>query len=443
MNSDITQGHVFPRKLQGELPRAVRAEGAWIEDEQGRRRLDASGGAIVVNVGHGREEIARAVKDQVRACYYAHPKMFTTQPVEELAARLAAHTPEGLDRFYFLTSGSEGVEAAVKLARQIHLAEGRPEKFRLISRWRSYHGLSLGALGGTGRTAFRTAFAPMLADAAHIPPPYCLRCSYGLTHPQCGLRCALALEEVIVNLGPETVSAFLAETISGATLAAAAPPPGYWELVHRICNRHGVLVIHDEVMVGMGRTGRWFGVSHYDVLPDIMVLGKGLSGGSLPLSAVCVREEHFQRVAASGGFVHGGTFSHHPVGAAAGLAVVDILEREGLVERSAEVGARLGDMVKSRLGDHPRVGDIRGLGMLWGIELVAERDTMTPYPREEQVTERLWQHLFDNGVIVYTSTGLAGRDGDALVIGPPFIITEAEVGLLVDQLDQALREVLG
>jgi adenosylmethionine-8-amino-7-oxononanoate aminotransferase len=436
-------GHNFARKLTGELPVAVRAEGLWIIDSQGRRYLDASGGAVVVNLGHGRAEIARAVHDQIMACHYAHPTMFTTEPVEELADRLAAHAPEGVSRFYFLTGGAEAVETAIKLARQIHLCAGRPRRQRLIARWKSYHGLTLGALAATGRTPFRAPFAPLLAEVAHIPAPYCLRCAFGLAHPSCGLRCATALEDEIMALGPETVSAFLAETVSGATIAAAPPPDGYWPRVREICDRFGVLLIHDEIMCGLGRTGRWFASQRYGVSPDILTLGKGLSGGALALSAVGCREEHYQTVAAGGGFVHGGTFSHHPVAAAAGLAALGIIEREGLVERVQEMGAVLGGLLRERLGGHPHVAEVRGLGFLWGVEFVRDRASLEPFPRREQLTERLWKVLFGRGLITYKSVGLAGVDGDALVVAPPFIAERGDLQFIVEALAGALGEVLG
>jgi adenosylmethionine-8-amino-7-oxononanoate aminotransferase len=436
-------GKVFRRKLEGRVPIAVEADGIWIIDEQGKRYIDASGGAVVVNLGHARQEIAQAVSEQILKGYYAHPTMFTTQPVEDLAQALGKHTPEGIERFYFLSGGAEAVETAIKLARQIHLAQDRPQRVRLIARWKSYHGLTLGALSAMGRTTFRTPFTPMLTEVEHIPPPYCLRCAFGLSHPQCGLRCALALEDAILNLGPDVVTAFLAETISGATIAAYPPPEGYWKLIREICDRYEVLLIQDEVMVGMGRTGRWFASEHYDVVPDIMTMGKGISGGAVALSAVGVQEKHFQAVRQAGGFVHGGTYTHHPVAAAAGLAAVGIIEREGLVERADALGKKMGQMLKERLGDHPQVGDVRGKGMLWGVEVVKDKSSLEPYPRKEKVTERLWQHLFDQGVIVYKSTGLAGADGDALVLAPPFVITEEELGLVIDKVGQAIDEVLG
>lgn len=435
---------VFHRQLTKELARAVHAEGIWITDAQGRRFLDGSGGPLVVNVGHGRAEIAQAVANQIATCDYVHPTMFTGEPVETLAARLATLAPPGIERFYFMSSGSEAVETAVKLARQIHLEQGEANRYRLISRWKSYHGLSLGALAATGRTGFRTPFAPMLPENHHIPAPYCYRCSFGLTHPACGLRCAEVLEELILDLGPGTVSAFLAETVSGATIAAVLPPEGYFQRIREICDRYGVLLILDEVLCGLGRTGRWFASELYDVVPDLVTMGKGLAGGTIGLSAVGVQGRWFDAIReGSGAFAHGGTFSHHQVGCAAGNAVLDILERETLVPRVAELGAKLGEMLHQRLDGHPHVGDIRGTGFLWGVEFVAVRDQRKPFPRKERVAERIWDHLYANGILLYKAMGLNGIDGDAMVVGPPFIISEADMQRIVDALRAAIHAELG
>lgn len=418
--------------------------GVWIEDDQGRRYLDASGGAIVVNLGHGREEIARAVYDQIISHHYIHPTMFTTPAVEKLAERLALLAPGAIDRFYFMTSGSEAVETAVKIARQIHLAKGRPQRFKVVSRWKSYHGLTLGALSITGRTVFRKAFAPMLDTfTEHIPPPYCLRCAYGLTYPECDLRCARALEEVILNIGPDTVSAFVGETLSGGTLAAYPPPRGYWGAIREVCDRHGVLLILDEVMCGMGRTGRWFACQHDGVVPDMITMGKGLSGGVVPFSGVGVQGRHFEAIRrSSDGFVHGGTYSHHPVGAAAALKVLDIIESENLIARVEEYGRFLGTTLHERLHDLGTVGHIRGIGFLWGVELVADKKSLTPFPRSAKVTEKLWDALFAKGIIVYKSTGLAGIDGDALIVAPPFGIEKQDIVKIADALRHVIDEVI-
>ena len=442
--SDRRRGHVFPRRVDAPLPVALKTDGVWIEDQQGRRYLDASGGAVVVNVGHGRESIAQAVYDQICACDYVHPTMLTTPVVEKLANVLSGHAPKGIDRFYFLSGGGEANEAAIKLARQVHLAAGRPQKFRLVARWQSYHGLTLGALSAMGRTAFRTPFAPMLNDAVHIPPPYCLRCAYGLTYPDCALRCAWALEETIQNMGPETVSAFLAETVSGGSLAACPPPAGYLSAVREICDRYDVFLILDEVMCGMGRTGQWFACQHEKVRPDMVTLGKGLAGGTLAISALGVQQKHFEAVCANGGnFVHGGTFSHHAVAAAAALAVIRIMEAEQLVARVARLGPMLEEMLDAHLGDLPWVGDIRGIGFLWGVELVENRSALKPFSRKQQIAEKVWQALFDQGVMTYKSTGFAGGAGDAIIVAPPFIISNPDLHAVCERLRAAIKETLG
>ena len=373
-------GNVFPRVLDRALPVVDHAEGTWIYDESGNRFLDCSGGAMVVNIGHGREAVARAVYNQIRSHHYIHPSMFTSPVVESLAEALTGHAPDAINRFYFLSSGSEANEAAIKLARQVHLAEGRPERFRLVARWKSYHGLTLGALSAMSRSNFCVPFAPMLTDTVHIPPPYCLRCAYGLTYPACDLRCAQALGETFENMGAETVSAFLAETVSGGTLAAYPPPDGYWPRIREICDQYGVLLILDEVMCGMGRTGTWCACEQYDVVPDMLTLGKGLGGGVIAISALGLQAKHFKTVRSSG-FVHGGTFTHHPPAAAAGLATVKILEAEDLVARVARLGPWLGHLLRERLADHPNVADVRGVGFMWGIEIVRDRNGNVPFAR--------------------------------------------------------------
>jgi adenosylmethionine-8-amino-7-oxononanoate aminotransferase len=437
-----SKSHVFGRAKEGVLPKVHKAEGLWIEDDSGNRYLDASGGAAVTNVGHGRREIAEALHQQVLQYDYIHPTAFVSPVVEDLAAALARRAPAGIERFYFLSGGGEAVEASIKMARQIHLANGRPERIRLISRWKSYHGLSLGALSAMGRTAFREPFTPLLGDVVHIPPPYCLRCSYGLAYPGCQLRCALALDETIQNIGPNVVSAFIGETVSGATLGVYAPPTGYWKIIREICDQYKVLLIHDEVMCGLGRTGRWFASEHYHISPDIVILGKGLGGGVIALSAVGVQAEHFEAVQSTGGFVHGGTYSHHPVAAAVGLATLKILEQENLIERADRIGNDLGVQLKDKLSGYHHVADVRGLGLFWGVELVKDKDSLRPFPREAQVTESVWQSVFQKGVIVYKSFGLAGSDGDALIIAPPFTITQKDIDFLVDCLAQGIEETI-
>jgi len=434
-------GNLFPRRLDAPLPVAEKARGMFIQDQNKKSYMDASGGAIVVNAGHGRETIARAIHDQILSHDYVHPTMFTTRACETLATRLAQKAPGDISRFYFLSGGSEANEAAIKLARQIQVERGNPGRYRLIGRWKSYHGLTMGSLSAMGRTGFKTMFSPLLKEHLHIPAPYCYRCSFGLSHPGCGLRCAHALDEAIENAGAETISAFIAETIPGATIAASLPPEGYYRVIREICDRHQVLLILDEVMCGMGRTGQWFAAGHWDVNPDIITLGKGLGGGAIALSAMGCREAHFNLIREnSGNFMHGGTFSHHPVAAAGGLALMDILEKEKLVERAASRGEALGELLHKELGPLDQVGDIRGKGFMWGIEIVRDKTTRAPFDRSLKITERLWDLLFDRGYIVYKSTGLAGTHGDALMVAPPYVITEQETRDLVSAIKSVIQE---
>lgn len=437
------QSHVFQRRLDRQLPLAVRAEGIWILDESGKRYLDASGGPICVNIGHGRSRVAQAMAVQAETLAYVHGTMFTSEPVERLAERLAAHAERGIDRFYFLSSGSEAVEASVKLARQIHLARGDVQRHCVVSRWHSYHGATLGALSATGKPSMRAPFLPMLSPSFHhIPPPYCYRCVYGLSPDHCGMRCALALEEAILLEGKDSVSAFLAETIGGATIGAMVPPADYFPLIQSICRKYNMLLILDEVMSGMGRTGKWFGMHHFDVHPDIITLGKGLNGGYAPLSAVGCKTKDLEAILdRSGNFIHGHTFSHHAVAAAASLAVVEIMEEEGLVDRANQMGAYFATKL-NRLFDRPHVGDIRGIGMMRAIEFVKDKQTKEPFSREEKVTERLFERLMVHGMISYKCIGFVGGQGDAIMLSPPYIVTESEIDWIVDTLEESIKEVL-
>ncbi len=434
-------GNIFPRRLDINLPVAENASGMFIEDENHKQYMDASGGAVVVNAGHGRENIAKAIYNQILSHDYIHPTMFTTKPVENLATLLAKKAPGDINRFYFLSGGSEANEAAIKLARQIHIEMGNETKYRIIGRWKSYHGLTLGSLAAMGRTSFKTNFTPLLKENLHIPAPYCYRCSFGLEYPSCNLRCATALDEMIENAGPETISAFIAETVPGASIAACFPPKEYLDIIAEICSQHNVLLILDEVMCGMGRTGEWFAYNHSNIVPDIVTLGKGLAGGVMPLSAFGVKESHFNTIKEnSGNFMHGGTFSHHAVAAAAGIALVEILEQEKLVQRVKTEGKKLGKLLKQHLLPLDQVGDVRGKGFMWGVEIVKDKKTKMPFKRSLKIAEGIWDNLFEKGYIVYKATGLAGVDGDALVIAPPYIIKDDEMEMLVQAIKSAIIE---
>jgi hypothetical protein len=430
---------VFHRVTGRALPTAVRGEGVWLWDADGRRYLDGSGGAAVVNVGHGRREIAEAMARQAGAVAYVHGTQFTTGVLEEYASRLAAHAPAGCTRLYLVSGGSEANETAIKLARAYQVAVGRPERHKVLTAATSYHGATLAALAASGRPALRAPYAPLLPAAHHAAAPFCYHCALHREFPSCGVACAEDLEAAILREGPSTVAAFLAEPVIGASAGAAVPPDDYARRAREICARHGVLYVADEVMTGFGRTGRFFASDRPEAAPDIVTCGKGMSGGSVPAGGVLAGERIVEAVERAGGFVHGFTFSHHPVVAAACLATLDILEREGLVARAEALGPVLGRALSALLA-HPHVGDVRGRGLLWAVEIVEDRAARRPFPRARRRAEAVAARALARGLVTYPSGGALGPDGDLLLIAPPFVIGEDEMAGIAGTLDAALAD---
>jgi len=434
---------VFPRVTGRSLPRARRAEGALIYDEDGKRYLDACGGAIVVGVGHGNEAVIDALARQQRDVAYVHGTQFTTAALEVYARALAGILPLEDARVYTVSGGSEAVETALKLARAYHLARGEKGRHKVIARAGSYHGNSLNALDASGRIPLRAPYEPWLGRTVRVGTPYEYRCGRD-GHPRgCGESLAEELDRAIVEQGAESVACFIAEPVSGATLGAAVPPDDYWDAVARVCRLHGVLLIADEVMTGFGRTGRWFACEHWGLQPDIVVAGKGASSGYWPLGFAACSGSIYDAVSTTG-FIHGFTYSHSPVGAAVGLAVLDQLRTRNLVDASRNKGERLEALLHEHLGTHPHVGDVRGLGLMAGIEFVTDRDTKAPFSRAERVTERVVAAAFERGLLLYPSTGCAnGTDGDLVMMGPPFVISGSELEEIVELLRGAVEGVLG
>jgi hypothetical protein len=432
--------HVFHRVLTRTLPTAVRADGVWIEDADGRRYLDGAGGAIVVNVGHGDRTILEAMRDQASRVQYVHGTMFTTDALESYADELAPLLPMDDPRIYPVSGGSEAVETALKLARTYHLARGE-DRSVVIGRDSSYHGNTFGALDVGGKRTLKAPYEPWLGRFAHVPAAYEYRCG-NPSHPDaCGAWHAERLEAEIERIGPQRVAAFIAEPVGGATLAAAVPSGDYWSAVVDVCRRHGVLVIADEVMTGFGRTGRWFGCDHWGVRPDILTAGKGSTSGYWPFGFAACTGEVFETVEPRG-FVHGFTWSHNGVGAAVAHAVLRRLRDDALVEASRLQGERLIKELASALGDSGVVGDVRGIGLMIGIEPVADRDTKRPFARSEQVTERIVTAARERGLLLYSSTGhVDGTDGDLVMLGPPYTISDEEIGLVVDRARAALATI--
>jgi adenosylmethionine-8-amino-7-oxononanoate aminotransferase len=434
---------VFPRVTGRALPRARRAEGALIYDENGKRYLDACGGAIVVGIGHGNEAVIEALARQEHDVAYVHGTQFTSAALEEYAGALAEILPIDSARVYTVSGGSEAVETALKLARAFHLANGSEGRYKVIARAGSYHGNSLNALDASGRIPLRAPYEPWLGRTVRVGTPYEYRCRRD-EHPQrCGESLAEELDRVIVEQGPDSVACFIAEPVAGASLGAAVPPDDYWPAVFQVCRSHGVLLIADEVMSGFGRTGRWFACEHWRLEPDILVAGKGASSGYWPLGFVACSGNVYDAVSSTG-FIHGFTYSHSPVGAAAGLAVLEQLKVHSLVDASRHKGERLHSLLHEQLASHPHVGDVRGLGLMVGIEFVADRATKDPFPRGGRVTERIVAAGLERGLLVYPSTGCAdGLNGDLVMLGPPFVISDAELVECVELLRGAVEDVLG
>jgi adenosylmethionine-8-amino-7-oxononanoate aminotransferase len=433
--------HVFPRVFGRELPTAVRAEGASIWDAGGKRYLDAAGGAIVVGIGHGDPDVARAMAEQAARLDYVHGTQFASEALEAYAEELAPLLPTEGAHIYPVSGGSEAVETALKMARAYHLARGEAGRHKVIARWGSYHGNTLGALDASGREPLRRPYEPWLGRAVHIPAPYEYRCP-NPGHPEgCGAWHATRLDEAIRKEGPETVACFIAEPIAGATLGAAVPPDHYWSAVSEVCRAHGILLIADEVMTGFGRTGLWFASEHWGLRPDILVAGKGASSGYWPLGLAACSGEAFETIA-GGGFVHGFTHSHSAIGAAVAMAVLTKLRDGALVEAANVKGELLLKELAAALEEHPNVGDVRGRGLMIGVELVADRETKQPFDRNARVAERVVATAKDDGLLLYSSTGCAdGTNGDLLMFGPPFVITEEEIGEAVDKTRHALDAI--
>lgn len=429
---------VFSR-AGGDLPTAVSGSGSWVTDSDGNRYLDAAGGAIVVGIGHGVPEIAEAISAQMKSLAYVHGSTFTTESLEAYASELATVVPIDGARVFPVSGGSEAMETALKMARAYHLGKGRPERTVIVARGASYHGNTRGALDVSGREALRRPYEPWLGQTRRVPGVNEYRCP-NPDHPSgCAEWHAGRLEEAIADEGAERVVAFVAEPIGGAASGAAMPVDGYWDTISEICRRHDILIIADEVMTGFGRTGEWFACDHFGLRPDILVAAKGASSGYWPLGVAISSGEVHDTIAAGGGLVHGFTWSHHPVGASVGLAVLDRIKKLRLIERARVQGERVLVGMRAALGDHPRVGDVRGVGLLACVELVADRESREPFPRSAQITEAMLTRARELGLLLYPSTGNAdGDNGDYLLIGPPLTVSDDEVDLIVDRMASTL-----
>jgi adenosylmethionine-8-amino-7-oxononanoate aminotransferase len=417
-----------------------RAEGAYLYTKDGHKLLDAGSGAVVVNVGQGREELANIAAETIRKLNYIVP-VWVSDEREKLVKRLAGWTPPGVNRFFFTSGGSEAVEMAIKFSMLYQKVKGKPSKKKIISRQFSYHGNTLAALSA-GSSLRRADYEHVLFDWPKIPPSFCYRCPWGKTYPSCDIDCANALEDEIKKQGADNIAAFIAEPMMGASGGAVPPVKEYWPRLREICTRNDILLIADEVMTGFGRTGRRFAVDHWDVKPDILIGGKGLTGGYMPMGMIAVDENVVAACEEASRDFMFFTYSCHPLACAMAEGVLAIMEREQLVERAEKVGARLGAQLKEELSGHPMVGDIRGSGFFWGVELVRDRERRTPYAPELRTANKVLSAAVKRGLFVYPSTGMAGpAGGDAIMITPPFIVNDNDIDFIVSTARAALDDV--
>jgi len=445
--SRYPEGHVFYRKLNRSYPLIVRGEGCFLYDADGKQYLDGSGGAFVANLGHGLTEIGDAMARQAAKVAYVNGTAFTHEAVELFAAELAALAPGDLDYAYFLGSGSEAVEAALKLARQYWNEQGKTDKRKIIALRPGYHGNTILALSASAREQYKTYYQGWLVEVVRIPAPYAYRCGCGGSGERgagsgaghCPVCSGSVLEEAILREGPETVAAFIAEPVGGSSTGASVPGPDYFRRVREICDRHQVLFIADEVLAGAGRTGTWSAIEQYGVVPDLMTMGKGIGGGYAPVSVVMAPRRITDVIAkGSGAFLHAQTFSHHPVLCAGGLAAVRYIRSHRLVERCAAMGPVFHQKLQA-LKKHEAVGDIRGRGLLAGVEFVEDRASRRPFPRKKKFAESFAEAALAEGLMTWPNTGQAdGDQGDLAMLAPPFIITEPEIDEMVRRFSAAL-----
>lgn len=437
--------HVFHRHTKVDYPVAVKGDGCYLIDKQGKRYLDGSGGAAVSCLGHSNEEVRDAIKQQIDQLAYAHSGFFTTEPMEQLADFLIDRAPEGLDRVYFFSGGSEAVEGAIKIARQYFVESGKPEKYKIIARWQSYHGNTLGALSAGGNKWRRAQFEPLLIDIQRVPPCYEYRDRRdNETAKEYGIRIANRLEEVIQHAGASSVAAFIAEPVVGATMGCVPAVKGYFKRIKEICEKYDVLLILDEVMCGTGRTGTLFACEQEGITADILTMAKGLGAGYQPIGAMLVSQKIYEAIhQGTGFFQHGHTYIGHATACAAALKVQHIIERDNLLDNVKKQGEYLRTSLRERFVDHPYVGDIRGRGLFQGLELVEDRETKAPFAVEEAVHSKIKSAAMERGLMCYPMGGtIDGKQGSHILLAPAYIVEQSHIDELVDILYDAVDTVL-
>ncbi len=435
----MTQSHLFYQSRSAR-PFLDRAEGIYMWDQHGKRYIDGSSGAMVSNIGHSNPTVLDAMRRQMEKSTFGYRLHFQTESSEELARKTAELSPEGFNRVFFVSGGSEAVESATKLARQYAVAKGEASRFKLISRMPSYHGSTLGALAITGYDPLTEPFEPMMRMMPKIPAPRAWLDGLDPDSEATGNYYADMLEQKILEEGPDSVLAFVVEPIGGASTGALVPPAGYMQAIRKICNRYGVLLIHDEVMSGGGRTGKFWGAEHWNVVPDIIAISKGFGAGYVPLGAMIARDDMVDAVMDAGGFQHGHTYAGNPLACAAGLAVIEEIERHGLIDNAAHIGTLLKSSLESLMNRYPFIGDVRGKGLLLAFELVSDRMSKDPLPKQWNAFQRLVDIAYDHGLIIYSRRSRGGFEGDHFLVAPPMIVTEPQIAEIMDALTAALDQ---
>ena len=441
-----TDNHVLYGSFEDDYVTITNGDGVYVYDDQGNQYLDAVGGVCVVNIGHGVEEIGEVIKQQFDKVTYTYGGIVDNEPRQQLASKLQEWAPSGMGytKSLFCSGGAEANEGALKLAYQYHCERGNPTKRKVIGRWQSYHGNTIATLSMSGRTTWRAPVSPLLLDFPHIPPPYCYRCPWDLEYPGCGMTCAEELEKVISQEGSENISAFVAEPIIGTSMSAVVPPDEYYGIVRDICNKNDILFIADEVMSGVGRTGKRWAIEHWNVAPDIITSSKGLASGYSPLGALILGEKVWKAIADGTGKVsHSSTYGGNPLSCAVGLAVLEYIENNGLIEKAGHMGTRLLAALEETLDDIPYVGDIRGKGLFAGVELVSDRITKQPFPTDSNVGHKIEHKAIKKGLLVLAGVpGLVqGVGGDHIELVPPYVIDDTHVDFIVTTLRESILEV--
>jgi adenosylmethionine-8-amino-7-oxononanoate aminotransferase len=434
--------HLIKPLLYRDYPTISHGKGIYLYDTEGKKYLDGSSGAVTASIGHGVEEIIEAMTEQARKVSFAYRSQFSNEPAEKLAEKLSGLAPGDLNWAFFVNSGSEATETAMKVAIQHWQEKGVQGKTKVLSRWMSYHGITMGALSMSGHVLRRKRFVPLLEDFPSIEAPNCYHCPYHSTYPNCQLQCAKELETAIKRVGPEHIAAFIAEPIIGASGGAVTPPDGYYQEIKAICDKYEILFIADEVMTGIARTGKMFGIEHWGVAPDIMALGKGMSAGYTPIAATLVSDKVMEPILkGSGSVMAGHTYSANPQSAAVSLAVLDYIEKHDLVNRAEEMGRFLFNQLRELSSRFEWIGDVRGKGLLLGLEFVANQNTKEAFPPEFGLTSLVVNKAFQKGLLVYPASGGLDGAGDSIIISPPLIITQEEISQLIHILNETFAEV--